>query len=65
MIRLLLWVALFYLIYRLVRNLFPTPPKHSPGVKGNAPEKVPPPYDPRQVEDIDYQEVRPKNRDNA
>ncbi|MCK6619306.1 MAG: hypothetical protein HUU32_03765 [Calditrichaceae bacterium] len=64
-IRFLLFLALIYLVYRLVRNLFPALPKQPPRVKGDAPEKVPPPYDPGQVEDIDYKEVRPKDRNNA
>lgn len=64
-IRLLLLVALIYLLYRLARKLFPALPKQPPRVKGDAPEKVPPPYDPGQVEDIDYKKVRPKDRNNA
>lgn len=59
MIRLILFAILFYLIFRVVRKLrlFFSPPKSE--VKGK-PRKHMKSFDPKDIEDIDYQEVEKK-----
>ena len=59
MIRLILFAILFYLIFRVVRKLmlFFSPPKSE--VKGK-PRKDMKSFNPKDIEDIDYQEVEKK-----
>ncbi len=58
-IRLILYVILFYLIYnigkRLLQFLFPTKTE----IKGNQKKKMRT-FDPDDIEDIDYEEVKRK-----
>lgn len=39
--------------------------KERPSVKGKPENHIPPPYDPNQVEDIDYKDVKDQDRDNG
>lgn len=59
MLRLVLFAILFYLIFRVVRKvmLFFSPSKTE--VKGQ-PNKEIKSFDPKDIEDIDYQEVEKK-----
>ena len=55
--RVILFVTLFYFVYKLVKNMLS--PGHGKKTfnRGTAPKNVPPPYDPNQVEDVDYEET--------
>jgi hypothetical protein len=60
-IRFILFLILFYLIYNIgkkfLRFIFP----HQPEVKGN-PKKRVKKFDPEDIEDIDYEEVEDKKK---
>jgi hypothetical protein len=60
MIRFILFVILFYLIYNVGKKFlqFLSPPKSN--IKGN-PSKNSRTFDPNQIEDIDYEEVEKKD----
>ncbi len=59
MIRFLLYVILFWLIYRLIRKLSIFFAKPSSKVEGNAHHKKQS-FDPKNIEDIDYEEIKRK-----
>lgn len=62
MIRFILFLILLYLLYKLVKNVFKlffASPDNSQ-VKGN-PKKHVRDFDPNEIEDIDYEEVKKKN----
>ena len=56
MIRLLLYILLFYLIYHIGKKLFQFLFAPQREVKGNAKKQVKT-FDPKDIEDIDYEEV--------
>lgn len=56
MLRILLYAALFYLLYKLVKNLLRTSRKKT-HLEGNSGRSKPRPYDKNNVEDIDYEEL--------
>ncbi len=59
--RTFLFFLLFYYLVKWFRNFIAPTSKNRPKVKGKSPENnAPPPYDPRNVEDIDYREVKKK-----
>ncbi len=57
MVRLILYFILFYLIYRTVKNLLShlAPPKQE--IKGKPKTRIKP-FDPSDIEDIEYKEVK-------
>lgn len=59
MVRLILFAILFYLIFRVIKKLmlFFSPPKSE--VKGKSSKEIKS-FDPKDIEDIDYQEVDKK-----
>lgn len=61
-LRILLFTILIYFVYKLLKNLLKPGGKQRPPVKGKPENHTPPPYDPNQVEDIDYEEVKRKKR---
>lgn len=60
MIRFLLYVILFWLIYRLVKKILIFFSRPSSKVEGDVPYKKPS-FDPKNIEDIDYEEIKRKN----
>ena len=58
MVRLVLYILLGYLLYKLFHSLFGGDGEKRRKVKGEPPRVSPPPYDPSQVEDIEYKEVK-------
>jgi hypothetical protein len=64
-LRIILFVILFYFVYKLLKSLLKPAQKRRFSVKGKSQNNIPPPYDPNQVEDIDYEEVRRKERGNS
>ncbi|RMI14598.1 MAG: hypothetical protein D6681_04985 [Calditrichaeota bacterium] len=64
LIRILIWGLLFYFLYRLLRDLFSSRRSRRPTIKSDQTPHMPPPYDPTQVEDIDYQEVEDRRKDS-
>lgn len=60
MIRLLLYLILFWLIYRLVKKALIFFSRPSLKVGGEAPYKKQS-FDPKNIEDIDYEEIKRKN----
>jgi hypothetical protein len=64
-LRIILFVILFYFVYKLFKNLLKPAQKRRFFVKGKSQNKIPPPYDPNQVEDIDYEEIKRKDRGNS
>jgi hypothetical protein len=65
LLRIILYVVLIYLVYKLLKNLLKPAQKQRFSMKGKSQNDTPPPYDPNQVEDIDYEEVKRKNREDA
>ncbi len=61
-IRVILYIILFYLIYSLVRKAFRFIAGTQTPVKGASRKKVRN-FDPDDIEDIDYQEVKKTNDD--
>lgn len=59
MTRFIVFLLLFYLLYKLLKNLFTSQKKTGVFNRGTTPPQ-PPPYDPNSVEDIDYEEVKEK-----
>ncbi|NIS38076.1 hypothetical protein GWN91_02625 [Candidatus Saccharibacteria bacterium] len=58
-LRIVLIILFVYLVYKLLKNLFTPRTNKNTSVKGNSSKTVsPPPYDPDQVEDVDYKEVK-------
>ena len=63
--RTILIVVLVYFVYKLLKNFMKPVTKERPSVKGKPENHIPPPYDPNQVEDIDYKDVKDQDRDNG
>ncbi|MGH1362466.1 MAG: hypothetical protein ACRBF0_02855 [Calditrichia bacterium] len=62
LIRVLVIGAFIYYGYRYVKRRFGLQAKKQGNIPGrNSKNVTPPPYDPSQVEDIDYKEVRKKD----
>ncbi len=62
LLRFILFVVLFYYLFKWIKNLMLREGQRRARVKGNnAGNDTPPPYDPNKVEDIDYKEVKKKN----
>jgi len=59
MIRFILYLILFYLIYRLGKKLFLFFTTPSSKVEGSS-QKKERPFDPKNIEDIDYEEIKRK-----
>lgn len=58
MLRVLLYAVLFYILYRMVKNLLSKPKKKKDThIGGNSAGNEPRPYDKSNVEDIDYEEL--------
>jgi hypothetical protein len=57
MVRLILYLVLFFLIYRLVKKILIFFSKPSSKVEGSSPPKERS-IDPKNIEDIDYEEVK-------
>lgn len=65
-LRIVLIVILIYLFYKLLKNaIIKSMSKERPPVKGKSGNHIPPPYDPNQVEDIDYKDVKRKDREDG
>jgi len=62
MIRLLLYFLFFYILYRMGKNWLEGLSKPKSQVKGQ-PRPPVKQYDPEEIEDIDYQEIKPDDRD--
>jgi hypothetical protein len=65
LLRIILFVILFYFVYKLFRNLVKPAHKQRYSVRGKSQNNTPPPYDPNRVEDIDYEEIKRKNREDS
>lgn len=66
LLRIVLIVILIYFVYKLLKNfILKSLPKEHPSVKGSPQNHIPPPYDPNQVEDIDYKDVKRKDREDT
>lgn len=66
LLRIVLIVILIYFVYKLLKNfILRSLPKERPSVKGRSKDHIPPPYDPNQVEDIDYKDVKRKHREDT
>jgi hypothetical protein len=59
MIRLILYLILFFLIYRLVKKIYVFFSTPSSKVEGSS-QKKERSFDPKNIEDIDYEEVKRK-----
>ena len=58
-IRFILFLILFYLIYNIGKKFLRFIISHQPEVKGN-PKKRVKDFDPEDIEDIDYEEIKDK-----
>jgi len=66
LIRTFLFFLLIYYLVKWFRNFTAPTSKNRPKVKGKSSENsAPPPYDPRNVEDIDYREVKKKRNGSS
>lgn len=62
--RILIFVTLVYFLYRILnrfRNTGSRPPKQPRIKRTTSVPQTPPPYDPDDVEDIDYTDVKKKD----
>ncbi len=64
LLRLIIWGVLIYFVYRFFSNFFAKFKSPEPPIKGQHQQPAPPPYDPNQVEDIPYVEVKKKDDDH-
>lgn len=57
--RLLVFVIFIYVVYKLIKNLFleMSRENNQNSVKGTPEQGVPPPYDPHNVEDIEFKDI--------
>ncbi len=62
MIRLLLYILFFYILYKLGKNWLEGTFKPRSEVKGR-PKPPVKQYNPEEIEDIDYQEVKPNEKE--
>ncbi len=59
MIRLILIGLVFYFLGKMVKSLFQVSPSaRSRASTTKKPKQTPPPFDPSQIEDIDYEEIK-------
>lgn len=63
--RTVLIVLLIYFVYKLLKNFIKPLSKDRPSVNGAPKNHIPPPYDPNQVEDIGYKDVKRKDREDT
>lgn len=56
--RLFILILIGYFIYKLLKSFSISTSRRTSGVKGKPPEEPPLPFDPNDVEDIDYKEVK-------
>ncbi len=59
MIRLILIGLIFYFLGKMVKSLLRIPSASRPSApNAQKPKQTPPPFDPSQIEDIDYEEIK-------
>ena len=65
LIRMFLLTIVIYFFIKIIKNIFSPKRQDTPKVKPSSQQNITPPYDPKVVEDIDFQEIKKSKKDKG